>query len=408
MRNILIRGINKAAKIITECYDNTKYNIQVKSGSVVVTDIIPPEEAGKKISVFKPATVETFKYPRVYNFIKDASFEIEYPEIALWKFNNATVFNDSDFVITEEGKAVWPKYFYYNYAKNIIVDKNFVKEEKGRISYYKPQNPIEVDTAFSLIGVFSHIWAHVIVEYYPKLAVLKDAIADSTHQITVLIPEIKDPQTRQIVYEQLEKYDVDILVVPHRASVKVKTLYFMERPTRFTDHEEFLNPGDMAVPKATVDCVRSMLVLPKTQNIIKDPKYSKVFLPRRGGLGKGLINTDEVEDYFKQKGFYFVEPHKLPLEEKIKLFYSADIIVGPLGSAFTNLMFCRPETKVMMFSNYQRIFENYISMQIQYAQADIMYVTGIDDKQTNNLSHCSFYLPLEKVIRAGKEHGIIE
>lgn len=408
MRNILIRGINKTAKVITDCYDQWKYNIQVKTGSVIVTDIISPEEAGEKVVVFKPATTETFKYPKVYQFINDASLEIEYPEISLWKYNNAVIFNDSDFVITEDGRAVWPKYFYYNYAKNIIVDKNFVKEEQGKISYLRPQKPIEVDTAFSLIGVFSHIWAHVIVEYYPKLAVLKDAIADSPKKITVLVPEIKDPQTHQIVYEQLEKYDVDILVVPHRACVKAKTLYFMERPTRFTDHEEFLNPGDMAVPKATVDYLRSTLVLPYIKDIQKDLKYSKVFLPRRGGLGKGLINTKEIENYFKQKGYYFVEPHKLPFEEKVKLFYSADTIVGPLGSAFTNLMFCRPGTKVMMFSNYQRIFENYISMQIQYSKADIMYITGMDDKRASNLSHCSFYLPLEKVIQAGKVHGIIE
>ena len=232
MRNILIRGINKTAKIITDCYDQWKYNIQVKTGSVIVTDIISPEEAGEKVVVFKPATTETFKYPKVYQFINDASLEIEYPEISLWKYNNAVIFNDSDFVITEDGRAVWPKYFYYNYAKNIIVDKNFVKEEQGKISYLRPQKPIEVDTAFSLIGVFSHIWAHVIVEYYPKLAVLKGAIADSPKKITVLVPEIKDPQTHQIVYEQLEKYDVDILVVPHMACVKAKTLYFMERPTR--------------------------------------------------------------------------------------------------------------------------------------------------------------------------------
>jgi len=407
MKSRFERAVNKVERRLSQLYFETHYKLQLKIGVVKKTQIVTPDGEGEKVALFKPNTVETFEFPKVFNFIRKASFTIEYPEIALWKFSNATVFCDSDIVITEKGNAVWQKYFYYNYAKNIVGDANFVNEEHGIISYKKAKRTIEVDTAFSLIGVFSHVWAHVLVEYYPKFLVIKDAIADSKGKVTVLVPEIKDAQTNQIIYDELKKYDIDILVVHKGDAVKTHTLYYIERPTRFTDHEDCLAPGDMAVPKVVADYLRTHLVLPRTVGISKDPKYSKLFLLRRGGIGKGLLNVEEVEDYFRNKGFYFVEPHKVSLEEKIKIFYSAEVIVGPLGSAFTNLVFCRPGTKVMQFSNYQRLFENYISMQIQYNGIDVLYVTGEDDKNAYNMTHCSYYVPLEKIKAAATYHGIL-
>lgn len=407
MRYFIERAANKAVNLVANVYEETLYKFQKAIGKVGVADIVTPERAGEKVVVFKPDTIETFQYPKVYHFIKEALFTVEYPEIALWKYKDAVVTSDSDIVISKNGDAIWQKYFYFNYAKNIVGDSNFVREEKGRISYKRNKIKYEVETAFSLIGVFAHVWAHVLVEYYPKLAVLKDAIADSEKKITVLLPEIKDVQTHQIIYDELKKYDVDILIVHKGESVKASTLYYMERPTRFTDHEDCLAPGDMAVPSIVGEYLKSNLVIPHTEGMVKDPKFSKLFLVRRGGIGKGLLNVDEIESFFEKKGFYFVEPHKMSLEEKIRMFYSADIVVGPLGSAFTNLIFCKPGTKVMQLSNYQRLFENYISMQIRQFDMDVLYVTGIDDKNASNMTHCSFYMPMDKVVEAATFHSII-
>ena len=102
-----------------------------------------------------------------------------------------------------------------------------------------------------------------------------------------------------------------------------------------------------------------------------------------------------------------MEPHKVSFEEKIQIFQSAEVIAGPSGSAFSNLLFCRPNTKVLIFSNYQRVFENYSSMPLQYYGVDIHYVTGYDDK-IQNPAHCSYYIPMEKVISAAKLYGIIK
>ena len=368
--------------------------------------IVKPEECGSKVFVYMQECVESVQMTPTYSFITNGCFDLYLPEIALWKFENGYLFGDSDIVILKNDKAIWPKYYNYNYNKSIVRDYNYVYEKSGILSYKRYKKQKHFGTVFSLLGKYSHTWAHALVEYYPKLSVLPKAIADSKDKITVLVPDYKDIQLREIIYEQLNKYDVNIEVVYNGMTIVADIIYYMERPTKFTDHEVSLAVGDEFIPKKTVEVIRKMLVEPHIKNAQKMLKYKKIFLPRRGGIGKGIINGEEIEEYFEKEGFYFIEPHKVTFDEKVQIFQSADVIVGPTGSAFSNLIFCKPNTKVLIFSNYQRIFENYSSMPLQYYGVDIHYVTGYDDK-IQNPAHCSYYLPMEKVISAAKLYGII-
>lgn len=368
--------------------------------------IVKPEECGSKVFVYMEECFETVQMTPTYSFITKGSFELYLPEIALWKFENGCLFGDSDMIILEGNKAIWPKYFNYNYNKSVVRDYNFIYEKSGELSYKRFKKQKHYGTVFSLLGKYSQTWAHALVEYYPKLSVLQNAISDSKDKITVLVPDYKDPQLREIIYEQLRKYDVNIEVIENGVTIVADTIYYMERPTKFTDHEFSVAIGDQYIPKKTVNVVREMLVEPHIKGTEIIPKYKKIFLPRRGGIGKGIVNGKEIEDYFEKEGFYFVEPHKVTFKDKIQIFRSAEVIVGPLGSAFSNLIFCRPNTKALIFSNYQRVFESYHSMPLQYYGIDILNVTGYDMK-IQNPAHCSFYLPMEKVIAASKSFGIV-
>ena len=369
--------------------------------------IVRPEECGTKVVVYMPECVESVQMIPTYSFITKGSFDLFLPEIALWRFNNGCLFGDSDMIILEGHKAIWPKYFNYNYNKSIVRDYNYKYEKSGVLSFKRFKKEKHFGTVFSLLGKYSRTWTHALVEYFPKLSVLQAAIDDSKERITVLVPDYKDLQLKEIIYGQLKKYDVDIEVIDLGVTVVADTIYYMERPTKFTDHEVSVAIGDQFVPKKTADVVKDMLVRPLVEKVERSSEYKKIYLSRRGGTGKGILNYNEVEDYFKDKGFVLFEPHKVSLEEKIRIFQSAEIIVGPLGGAFTNLIFCKPGTKVLSFSNYQRVFENYLSMTTQYLGLEILYVTGYDVK-IQNPAHCSYYMPMERVEAAAKQLGIVE
>ena len=377
-------------------------------GMIKEMPIVDLSEIGEKIAIFQEKQIEHFNIPKSYNFIENGHYDIDYPEIALWRIKNCSLFYNSDFVVSESGKVAWPKYFLYNYAINIPRDSYFVKEEKGMMLYRTPSKHIRFKAAFSMIGVHSTIWAHAIVEYLPKLSLLNKAIADSKERLTVVVPEYKDKQLKRIIYDNLSKYNIDIFELKMGTAIMSDVLYYMPRPTVFCDHCYSVLPGNQVIPSSVVNAIKELMIRPYMNNISKNEKYRKIFLQRRGGFGKGIINNGEIESIFKERGFYFLEPHKVSLEEKIEIFHSAEIVVGPFGSAFTNLFYCRPGTKAMIFSNNHRLFDYYFEAGEQYFDVKLLFVTGYDDKGAENMSHCSYYLPKEKVVEAAKKFGIFD
>jgi capsular polysaccharide biosynthesis protein len=137
------------------------------------------------------------------------------------------------------------------------------------------------------------------------------------------------------------------------------------------------------------------------------PKYEekgasgvKLYITRHGQW-RNMTNNNEVETYFESIGFQVIEAHKLDYDTKIQLFQNATEIVGPYSSGFANLVFCRPNTKVLVFSNIQRTLENFLAFYVQNFQLDAMYVTGYDEMPSDPDS--PFTISLERIQPAYEE-----
>jgi len=72
-----------------------------------------------------------------------------------------------------------------------------------------------------------------------------------------------------------------------------------------------------------------------------------VWLSRRQEPQRYLANTDAIETLARRLGFYVVNPGTLSLLDQVRLCAGANIIAGPEGSNFTNLLFARPGTRVL-------------------------------------------------------------
>ena len=68
---------------------------------------------------------------------------------------------------------------------------------------------------------------------------------------------------------------------------------------------------------------------------------------RLSSSGRMMLNEEALAAALGALNFEVVEPERLGLSEQIAAFRSADMIVGPSGSALFNTMFCRPGTKVI-------------------------------------------------------------
>ena len=123
------------------------------------------------------------------------------------------------------------------------------------------------------------------------------------------------------------------------------------------------------------------IFLKKTQK----SNINKIFIDRSETTNKHcqLINSNQIKNYLSKKGFKSIMVGKLSFFDQISLFNNANIIIGSHGAAFTNLIFCKKNTKVIEIkpkdrpNNYKAISKIH---NLRYKQI----VTPIIKKNKNN------------------------
>jgi capsular polysaccharide biosynthesis protein len=83
----------------------------------------------------------------------------------------------------------------------------------------------------------------------------------------------------------------------------------------------------------------------------KIPKgnIKRLFIKRvpRWRRGRALINEDQICMRLMDSGFEAVEPGAMTLEQQIAAFRGAELVVGVMGAALTNIVFCQPGARVV-------------------------------------------------------------
>jgi capsular polysaccharide biosynthesis protein len=72
-----------------------------------------------------------------------------------------------------------------------------------------------------------------------------------------------------------------------------------------------------------------------------------------------IQNDNEIFNFLKEKGFSKYKVGELSFFEQIYLFNNAKIIIGAHGAAFTNLAFCKPNTKIIEIRPFTQLNNNY-------------------------------------------------
>ena len=72
----------------------------------------------------------------------------------------------------------------------------------------------------------------------------------------------------------------------------------------------------------------------------------RIYVARRQGSERAVVNEAELLPALQERGFEVVRCESLSFADQVKLFREAEIVVGPHGGGFANLVWCEPGTKV--------------------------------------------------------------
>ena len=104
----------------------------------------------------------------------------------------------------------------------------------------------------------------------------------------------------------------------------------------------------------------------KTEDKPRNFYPERIYISRNNSRYRRVFNEEEVISKLSQLGFVCIEPESMTLTEQIDIFAHAKVIIAAHGSGLTNIMFCRPGTKVieLVSPNYIRHYYWAISQQL--------------------------------------------
>jgi len=236
--------------------------------------------------------------------------------------------------------------------------------------HYPYVQAMELDEGVLLSGRCSPNYYHWMIEYLGRAQLIADR--EELHRIPLIVDDEMYPQEFESLQTVLP--DWPLFRMPKGAVLSVKTLHIPSIATYLPDNlkEPQWKGGALSFTSLAFLRERVFRAFGIPENLA--PSGRKVFLARR--TGRNITNSGEIEAAVSSRGYEVVDPGVLSFEDQVRLFSSAGIIVGAMGATFTNLIFCRPGTKIVTLSSpYTQAFCVQSNMAL-FAKADYRIVVG--------------------------------
>jgi len=309
----------------------------------------------KKIfqSIFKNIAIIIFKliYGKVKEnndyksnlkyFKEEINFEGCKSTYNLFKINNARLYTDriQDTAIIKDNIIVEEASFQLRNNFNSTVNKNIVIK-KGTPRFLKKLN----GSVLSLLtgGGGNDNFFHWFFDVLPRLGIYEKNL-NSKNINYLLCPNLNSWQIKSL---QLLGFTKEQLL----SSVKYRhifsnTIYTTSHPWNF--NSDIANDIEN-IPEWISVWLKKKFLNKKSEKIF--PK--KIYIDRSDSISnlkkfRSIINEKEIIEYLKKKNFELIQLSKLNLEDEIKIFNDAEIVVGLQGAGFTNLIWSNNKTKII-------------------------------------------------------------
>ncbi len=295
-----------------------------------ITKVIKPKDS-KKIIKKKI----TFSNSNIYNF---------------YSISNGRVFSDSvnntayilgKFLIKDAS-------YQYKLKKNLqIINGNIF--DNFVIKNGTPKILKKIDgSVFSLLsgGAAKNNYWHWIFDVLPKLAMI-EKLNFRNKPNYFLLPSLK----RKYQIETLLDLNISkqkLLDGEKYKHIKCNQLLTVDHPYVFNN-----NPSKSIVniPIWIIKWLRKKYIKKRS---LKSNYFKKIYIDREDDSiseNRRIINNDEVKTLLTNLGFKIVSLSNYSFRDQVKIFNNTKLIVGLHGAGFANLVFSKPNTKVVELSS---------------------------------------------------------
>ena len=317
------------------------------------------------------------------------------PDIYYHLFGKARVSVSSSSVVLNEKlviieRAIGPDQDKYDYSGGQIM------AHRGDTAIVRLGRPENIKQGIFLGGNGSSNYYHWMVEILPKLEFLSK-LPEQFQKYPLLVNE--DVVNTSSLKETLDMFasGCELVVLGKQSPYVVDELIYINSPSNIPFNlvgSRKAKPSDCTISSHSIDYVRKIAL----QNALKipvNPNYPKrIFFGRKSGIRN--YNQDEVFNYLSNFGFTKIFLEDISFVEQVRTIHHADLIAGPTGAAWTNLIFCRTGAKGLCWMAEESGDFSAFSSIAGMVGVDLRYVTYSSAvHSTKELYFKDYYIDLD-------------
>ncbi|MEO7140563.1 MAG: glycosyltransferase 61 family protein [Ferruginibacter sp.] len=305
------------------------------------------------------------------------------------ELRNPIIIGDSSVVILDDKYALYDILFVKDNGNIKFSDPAILSTTSEQVYlYYRNVKNNKIKSGILLSGNFSFNYFHFFYEFISRIEYIDSLGLDKSVPFIVDEQSLKYDQFKELI-RYFNKDNRGIVAIKKGVSYKIEHLYYAASPN-------FIVPNFANLAGSTnITALYNFKNLTYLRNVILKKKlvdklsYDKIFISR-GKSGKlRNYNEEAVQAFLVGRGFTVVHPEIYSILEQASVFHDASVIIGASGAAFTNLLYCKKETKVlclMAFDVSYSIFAtiaSFIGFEIHYLFDDGLALNNKTDLQTS-------------------------
>lgn len=346
----------------------------------------------KKIADLVPAT----KIFEGYRYLSKTqnNIEVTVPDLNLYIIKDAVINSRSSALI--KGKSI----YYESINDNERFNEGFVKYHSKKNALIDLKDTDCLNDGFFLAGNGSHNWYHWLIEILPKMLYYK-----KDYSRNILVDQsCKDiPSMAETLQTLVENYDVNIIYLDPLKRYRIKKLYFINEVNKLMYNELNRELASQPVYYYRKESLKELSEILKDKYLTDSISCKPKIYLRRQNTHRTASNEKELAELLSDYQFSFIDLAKCSIQRQVEVLSKAKHIVGTSGAAFTNILFCSPNTKIVIFMP-----DNYMSYQFykemgEFLQLDVVYLYYENGNNTHE--DCSFSVDREKLHQLIEIHG---
>lgn len=304
----------------------------------------------------------------------------DFPGIYIAKLTSCRVRGDSGFIFTPDSLVRHDMFdARYDYTSEEFYGRLVLRPVSGFAYYFKASSVQWEENIIPEAAIFTDAvsgnYAHFLTEVLPRIHMfVKHGPAD--------VPLVLDSGLHRNILMALRmiagegRQLIELVAGEYRP---IQVLHVIS-PCGYIPYER--RPGTAHLPGHS-DGIFSPSALGSMRDTLRagipdsDATIKKKVYIKRNSQYRNLINALDVEALLLESGFEIIEPEKLDFYEQVRLFSNAEVIVGATGAAFANLVFCKPDARiVIMISRHESMPYYYWQNMANATGNRVIYVMG--------------------------------